>query len=74
VKKHGLPKWAKALTARQWRALCKCQRTKRPTLVALKEDVAYQKEHGLVCHDCAAALAAVERATIPKPRLDFMRR
>ena len=55
----SLPKWARRLTRRQWAALQRCQDTKHPTLSQLKSDLAYQREAGIVCHDCRLAAYSI---------------
>lgn len=53
------PKWALCLSRAEWRKLQTCQNTKRPTLSALRRDVAHQRSVNVTCWDCERALRAV---------------
>jgi len=58
------PQWAKQLPTKLWRHLQSCQSTPRPTLAALRKDVAWQAESGVNCWDCKSALSRVESTTL----------
>lgn len=46
------PKWAKPLTAREWRHLCEDAFDDRPTLAGVKRNLEGQADDGSDCWDC----------------------
>jgi len=56
------PKWARCLSALQWKELRACFAPGRPTLHGLRDNVAYQRKNGIYCWACATSLRTVDEA------------
>lgn len=54
--RNSRPKWARKLTAKDWKGLQNCQNTKRPTLRQLRDDVKWQDSCGMHCSHCRHCL------------------
>lgn len=58
--KTNRPKWAKQLTAREWKHLQESQNCRMPTLRNLKSDVEWQRKGCLRCWECESALRTAQ--------------